>query len=62
VIQDRKAEIDRIGLAGTASLVSLWLGEEPAGDLDDFADQAARAYWLEERFFNNLARILGAKK
>jgi len=39
-------------------LVRYWLHEAPADDLDAFAEQAARAKWMEDRMWQTLATIM----
>ncbi|MFH2064988.1 MAG: hypothetical protein ABIK15_07315 [Pseudomonadota bacterium] len=50
------------GLAQYMVLIQYWLKEEPDAGLDEFSDQAARAMWMEERYFTNIGKALGGKK
>jgi hypothetical protein len=44
------------------ALISHWLCEEPADDSDQFIAQLKKAYWLETRHYEALAKLMGAKK
>jgi alpha-glucuronidase len=46
------------GISAYEAMIRHWLSMEPALDADDFAEQAAEALWLEERYFRNWAEIL----
>ena len=39
-----------------------YLGIEPADDLDLYIKQAACAHFLEQRYFDTMAKIMGATK
>lgn len=41
-----------------SDLVAFWLREEPSEDMEAFAEQAARAQVMEERYMNKLAESL----
>ena len=45
-----------------SALIRSYLAEEPKEKSAEFAEQAARALWLEQRYFENMARAMGAKK
>lgn len=45
-----------------AVLVGFWLKEPAADTIEGLADQYAKAQWLEERMFNNLAKVMGVKE
>ena len=45
----------------TDALIVHYLHVKPADDLDLYVRQAARARWLERRYFENMAKIMGAK-
>ena len=62
MIQGRKAALADDGLGQLAALIGHYCHEDPAADWDAFQDQAARALWLEERYFTNLAKVFGTKK
>lgn len=38
-----------------------WLHVSPVEDLDAWQGQVAQAKWLEERYFNTLARVFHGK-
>lgn len=41
------------------AMISHWLGQEAADDLEAFAGQVARAEWLEKRHLETLQRVMG---
>ncbi|WP_175470069.1 hypothetical protein [Desulfoluna spongiiphila] len=41
------------------AMISHWLGQEAAEDLETFAGQVARAEWLEKRHLESLQRLIG---
>lgn len=43
-----------------SDLVRLWLHTEPSEDMEEFAEQAARALVMEERYMNRLAGSLAS--
>lgn len=63
----RTGKLTRIRAAASANaalvysdLIRHWLHEEPGEDLEVFAEQAARALVMEERYMNRLAGSLAA--
>jgi len=41
------------------AMISHWLGQEAAEDLETFAAQVARAEWLEKRNLETLQHVMG---
>jgi hypothetical protein len=52
-------------LDGYDALIASWTGQQPPDELDAYELAAAKAVWLEERYFSNwaelLKKLLGAK-
>ena len=52
--------IEKSGIEQCTILIKHYLREQPVNNSDDFAVQAARALWLEQRYFENMAKVFGS--
>jgi hypothetical protein len=44
-----------------AALIGQYLRQDPEEDFERFINQAAKALWLEERYFKNMAQFFKVK-